>query len=60
MAALGLEFLGPHGTGWMAAVRASCRPIGQDCADVGAKRATFKPEEANRQFDYAIASRGCP
>ena len=58
MAALGLEFLGPQAPdGWQPSGPQPDVP--PDTKNVPTwVRNGRKPEEANRQFDYAIASRG--
>ena len=58
VAALGLEFLGPQAPdGWQPS--APQPDVSPDTKNVPTwVRNGLKPEEANRQFDYAIASRG--
>ena len=58
VAALGLEFLGPQAPhGWQPS--APQPDVPPDTKNVPTWVQTGrKPEEANRQFDYAIASRG--
>ena len=58
MAALGLEFLGPQAPdGWQPSGPQPDVPLDSKNVPTWVRNG-HPPEEANRQFDYAIASRG--